>query len=74
VTLHSDRLYVQVSIGSIGGHEILYRSVRGRDDYCSGRNHFARIDALLEPARFAARIAADLGLELPARDQLALVT
>ncbi|NNM78002.1 hypothetical protein HJG53_13935 [Sphingomonas sp. ID1715] len=73
VTLHSDLVYVQVSIGSYGGHEILYRSVRGRDDFCGGRNHFARIDALLEPTRFAARIAADLGLELPARDQLALV-
>jgi hypothetical protein len=73
VTLHADWLYVQVSIGSFGDHEILYRTVRDREDYCGGRNHFARIDALLKPARFAARIAADLGLELPARDQLALV-
>jgi hypothetical protein len=73
VTLHADNLYVQVSIGIFGGHEILYRTVRGRDDYCGGRNHFARIDALLAPDSFAARIAADLGLELPAREQLAFV-
>lgn len=73
VTLHANHLYVQVSIGSFCGHEILYRSVRGRDDYCGGRNHFARIDAMLAPDRFAARIAADLGLEVPVRDQLVLV-
>jgi hypothetical protein len=73
VTLHADHLYIQVSIGSFGGHEILYRTVRGRDDYCGGRNHFARIEALLQPEMFAARIAADLAIELPTPDQLALV-
>ena len=74
VTLHADHLYVQVSIGSLGGHEVLYRSVRGRDDYCGGRNHFARIDALLEPATLATRIAAELALTSPTPDQLAFLT
>lgn len=73
VTLHADRVYVQVSIGGFGPGEILFRSVRGRRDYTGGQNHWARIDELLEPDRFAERIARVVGLELPACEQLSLV-
>lgn len=36
VPLHPGWLYVEVSIGSLGGYEILCRTVRDRDEYCGG--------------------------------------
>ena len=73
VTLHGDRVYVQVSLGGYGPGPILFRSVRGRRDYSGGQNHWARIDELLAPERFANRIAVATGIEIPAKDQLRLV-
>lgn len=65
VVLHSDRLYVQVALSGYGPGEILFRKVRGRQDYCGERNHWADIRELLDADRFAARLASELGLELP---------
>jgi hypothetical protein len=64
VILHADRLYVQVSVGSFGGHDVLFRRCRDRSDFCGERNHWARIEELLDPTLLAARIARELGLEL----------
>lgn len=43
VTLHADRLYVQISESCIGGRVgpvAMYRTCNGRQDYCGGTNHF----------------------------------
>ncbi len=65
VILHADRLYVQVSVGSFGGHDVMFRRCRDRSDFCGKRNHWARIEELLDPALLAARIARELGIEVP---------
>ena len=38
VTLHADNIYIQ--IGQDGPKEILYRTCKGRKDYCGGSNNF----------------------------------
>ena len=73
VILHADRLYVQVSVGSFGGHDVMFRRCRDRSDYCGERNHWARIEELLDPASLAARIARELELELPEEEAPRLV-
>ena len=41
VTLHHDRFYLQIEQSCMGpGHEVLYRSCRGRKDYTGGPNHW----------------------------------
>ena len=57
ITLHSDRLYVQVS-QSVMGHDtgILYRTCNGRKDYVGGPNNFASLDLLNRPEALASRI------------------
>lgn len=42
VTLHADRLYVQISehcFGGRAGASVLYRACKGRQDYSGGTNH-----------------------------------
>ncbi|MFZ4748157.1 MAG: hypothetical protein ACOYLK_14920 [Sphingomonas sp.] len=73
VILHADRLYIKVSVGSFGSHDIMFRRCRDRSDYCGERNHWARIEDLLNPALLAARIARELGLELPEEESPRLV-
>ena len=73
VILHADRLYVQVSVGSFGGHDVMFRRCRDRSDYCGERNHWARIEELLDPTSLAARIARELGLDLPEEEAPRLV-
>lgn len=53
VTLHSDRIYVQVFQGCIsrGATDIMYRTVRDRSDYTGGVNHFVGVGQLAEPER-----------------------
>jgi hypothetical protein len=47
VTLHHERLYVQLSESAIQpGVSILYRSCQGRKDYSGGQNHFCAIGSL----------------------------
>lgn len=49
VTLHSDTFYLQVSESFMGrGKEILYRSCKGRKDYCGGGNNFYSVNQLAE--------------------------
>lgn len=49
VTLHTDRLYVQLSESFTGrrGVSVRYGNCRGRKDYGGGENHFAAPSALL---------------------------
>jgi hypothetical protein len=57
VTLHADRLYVQVSQPAPGADSgILFRSCDGRRDYVGGVNNFASLDLLHDPAALARRI------------------
>jgi hypothetical protein len=56
VTLHADRLYVQVSQPATGSDTgILFRSCEGRRDYIGG-NNLASLDLLHRPAELARRI------------------
>lgn len=51
VTLHGDHIYLQMlesCIGS-GGLSIMFRTCKGRRDYCGGRNHFITMQALTDP-------------------------
>lgn len=64
VILHGEQLYVQVSLSGYGPNQLLYRRVRDRRDYCGLRNHWATIRDLLDPVAFAAKIAADLGIDV----------
>lgn len=63
ITLHSDEAYVQLSIGCT--REVMFRSVRSRQDYTGGPNHWASINELLAPDRFAARLRRELRLSTP---------
>jgi hypothetical protein len=57
ITLHADRLYVQVSQSCMGPDAgILFRSCRGRRDYVGGVNNFASLDLLHRPDELAGRI------------------
>lgn len=64
VTLHHERLYVQVSQPAFGGDTgVLIRTCRGRRGYVGGPNHFVPlamlddVDALADRVR---RVAPDL--------------
>ena len=57
VTLHADRLYVQVSQPATGSDTgILFRTCKGRKDYIGGRNNFASLDLLHKSDELARRI------------------
>lgn len=60
ITLHAATLYVQISDSAMFGRDmqILYRRCQHLNDYCGGRNHFARLTALLDLNRFAAQLKA----------------
>ena len=54
ITLHGDRLYVQVSQSAMGYHSgILFRTCKGRKDYVGGPNNFASLDLLNRPGELA---------------------
>ena len=66
VTLHSDDVWVQLSLSSCGAdNEVTFRRVQSRRDYVGGRNHRASVRELLAPDRFAVRLCRELGLHLP---------
>jgi hypothetical protein len=58
-TLHADHLYVQAYQPATGQDSgILFRTCRGRKDYCGGSNNFASLDLLNRPEDLARRINA----------------
>jgi hypothetical protein len=66
VTLHSDEVYVQLSLGAMGpGREVMFRKVASREDYVGDRNHFASVHDLILPDTLAARIRRELHLSDP---------
>ena len=70
IILHTDKCYVQLSLGLCGlDNEVLYRTCRGREDYTGGRNHFAGVRDLVDPDRFARRIVHELQLGYALPDQ-----
>ena len=59
ITLHHERVYVQVSQPATGADTgILIRTCQGRRDYTGGRNHFAPLSLLDDVAALAARVRA----------------
>jgi len=57
ITLHTERLYVQVSQSVMGdANGILFRTCKGRKDYVGGSNNFASLDLLNRPEELAQRI------------------
>ena len=62
VTLHADRLYVQVSQPATRADTgILFRSCEGRRDYVGGRNNFTSLDLLHRPEELARLIRRHAG-------------
>ena len=62
ITLHADRLYVQVSQPATRADTgILFRRCEGRRDYTGGRNHFASVDLLHRPGELASLIRRHTG-------------
>lgn len=62
VTLHSDRLYIQLSEASFRpGLELLYRTCKGRGDYTGGGNNYKSVPLLFaytdERDRFIQQLA-----------------
>jgi len=58
VTLHHDRVYIQVSQSCMGASSgILYRTCNGRTDYTGGPNNFAPIELLDDLPELARRVA-----------------
>lgn len=63
IMLHSDDLYVQISICTYERRgQLMFRSCTARDDYCGGRNYAAPFKLLLAPDKLAAKIQQALGL------------
>lgn len=68
VTLHSDHLYIQLSehCGGERGIHMLYRTCKGRKDYCGGQNNsvamrkFAEEDAQYNFQKTMQRLAASM--------------
>lgn len=59
ITLHHERVYVQVSQPATGADTgILIRTCQGRHDHTGGRNHFAPLSLLDDVPALAARVRA----------------
>lgn len=66
ITLHHDRLYVQVSQFALrSGHGILIRTAEGRRDYTGGPNHFVALNLLDDIPALAASVHAVTGVGRP---------
>lgn len=44
--LHTDKVYVQISPGTMPSLKVMYRTCNGRTDYSGGTNRFLRIEEL----------------------------
>jgi hypothetical protein len=55
VTLHGEKLYLQVggSMCEPGNPTVLFRSCKGRKDYCGGNNRYMNASMLHEPRGMA---------------------
>ncbi|WP_051133935.1 hypothetical protein [Methylocystis sp. ATCC 49242] len=65
ITLHHERVYIQVCQPAIGADSgILIRTCEGRRDYDGGRNHFAPLSLLDHPAELAEYVRVVISGEL----------
>ena len=65
ITLHHDRVYVQVCQPATGADSgILIRTCEGRRDYDGGRNHLAPLSMLDRPAELAEYVRAVMSGDL----------
>ncbi|WP_198008868.1 hypothetical protein [Methylocystis rosea] len=63
--MHGERICIQISQPMTGADSgVLIRSCNGRRDYEGGRNHFAPLSLLDEPAALAAYVRAVMSGEL----------
>jgi hypothetical protein len=63
ITLHGDRIYVQVSQPATGHDSgILFRACEGREDYVGRANNFASLDLLHRPTELARLIKEKCGV------------
>ncbi|MBB5712811.1 hypothetical protein [Sphingomonas xinjiangensis] len=70
ITLHAEQFYVRLSLGLCGmDKEVLFRTCRGRADFTGGRNHFAGVNDLLDPDRFASSLVHELQLDIALPDR-----
>lgn len=64
VTLHHERVYVQVAQSALGGGMgVLIRTCDGRRDYVGGPNNFASLDILDDPPALAVRVRLVMGVQ-----------
>ncbi|WP_210234905.1 hypothetical protein [Methylocystis sp. B8] len=65
IILHGENIYIQLSQPATGADSgILIRSCNGRRDYEGGRNHFAPLSLLDEPAALASDVRAVMSGDL----------
>jgi len=65
IILHDERIYIQISQPATGADSgVLIRSCNGRRDYEGGRNHFAPLSLLGEPAALAGYVRAVMSGDL----------
>ena len=65
ITLHHDRIYIQVCQPATGADSgILIRTCEGRRDYDGGRNHLAPLSLLDRPAELAGYVRAVMSGDL----------
>lgn len=64
VTLHLEKLYVQVSQPFGGGRPVLFRSCEGLRDYTGGPNNFESFETLCDPEQFARVIQTKVAFQL----------
>lgn len=56
ITLHTDKLYIQLSQSAAGIDGFMWRSCKGRKDYTGGRNIWSQWDELLDLNTLASRM------------------
>jgi hypothetical protein len=58
VTLHADRIYVQLHEACVGngGVRVMYRTCAGRTDYCGGTNRYRFAADLARPGMYDALV------------------
>ena len=65
IILHGEFIYIQISQPATGADSgVLIRSCNGRCDYEGGRNHFAPLSLLDEPAALAGHVRAVMSADL----------
>lgn len=72
VTLHTETLYVQVSLARFSaGREVMFRRCESRQDYTGHRNNYCDIAVILDPPKFEQLLRRETGVTFqPAKARL----